>query len=576
MRTLTRSKTNESTGKPQKFALWARVSTDDLQDPESSRAWQRRRASALVAPSGGEIVAEFFDIDKSRSVPPKLRPDAARLLKSLEDPGRGFDGVVIGEPQRVFYDSQFSETFPLFRHYEVPLWVPEVGGAIDPRNEAHSMIMSVFGGTSKAERTRIQIRVQSAMGAQVQYEGRWLGGRPPYGYTLEDLGPHPNPAKAADGKRLRRLMPDTYTAWVVNLIYALYLRGWGIGAIAEHLTSRSIPSPSAYDRRRNPHRSGIGWAKGAIRVILTNPRYTGFQVWGKQRKDEILIDVHDVSLGYTTKLKWNEREDWVWSEAPAHTPIIPLEVFSQVEDLMASRGRNRKGVPDKAHKCKHPYQLRTRLFCGVCERRMQGQWTNGFPYYRCRYPQEYALANEIDHPRNVYLKEEYVVPELDAWLGREFGHERLNLTIAAMAESQQDETRSAEERNLNVEIEACQRKLKQYREALDGGTEPSVVMPWINEVEADRRAAEVKLKRLGPPSERLDEETIEQMVRELGEIVGVLEKADPEDKADLYEALGLRLTYEPDSKKVRAEVAFDPHLIGKSRVSEGGLEPPQP
>ena len=60
------------------------------------------------------------------------------------------------------------------------------------------------------------------------------------------------------------------------------------------------------------------------------------------------------------------------------------------------------------------------------------------------------------------------------------------------------------------------------------------------------------------------------MVRELGEIVGVLGKADPEDKADLYEALGLRLTYEPDSKKVRAEVTFDPHLIGNSRVSEGG------
>ena len=96
------------------------------------------------------------------------------------------------------------------------------------------------------------------------------------------------------------------------------------------------------------------------------------------------------------------------------------------------------------------------------------RWTNGYPYYRCRYPQEYALANGIDHPRNVYLKEEYVVPELDAWLDREFGHERLNLTIAAMAESQQDDIRSAEERSLNVEIETCERKLKQYRKALDG------------------------------------------------------------------------------------------------------------
>jgi hypothetical protein len=40
------------------------------------------------------------------------------------------------------------------------------------------------------------------MAAQAQMEGRYLGGRPPYGYMLIDAGPHPNPAKTADGKRL--------------------------------------------------------------------------------------------------------------------------------------------------------------------------------------------------------------------------------------------------------------------------------------------------------------------------------------------------------------------------------------
>lgn len=48
----------------------------------------------------------------------------------MEPLSRGFDAVVIGEPQRAFYGSQFGNTFPLFVHYGVPLWVPEVGGAI--------------------------------------------------------------------------------------------------------------------------------------------------------------------------------------------------------------------------------------------------------------------------------------------------------------------------------------------------------------------------------------------------------------------------------------------------------------
>jgi site-specific DNA recombinase len=57
------------------------------------------------------------------------------------------------------------------------------------------MIMSTFGSLSKGERNRIRIRVRAAMAAQAQTEGRFLGGRPPYGYLLIDAGPHPNPGQ---------------------------------------------------------------------------------------------------------------------------------------------------------------------------------------------------------------------------------------------------------------------------------------------------------------------------------------------------------------------------------------------
>ncbi|HEX9357126.1 MAG TPA: hypothetical protein VF933_25320, partial [Streptosporangiaceae bacterium] len=94
----------------------------------------------MVAPRGGVIVAEYFDVDKSRSIPPARRPQASLLLAELANPARGFDAVVVGEPQRAFYGNQFGNTFPLFEHHGVPLWVPEVGGPIDQANEAHDMI----------------------------------------------------------------------------------------------------------------------------------------------------------------------------------------------------------------------------------------------------------------------------------------------------------------------------------------------------------------------------------------------------------------------------------------------------
>ncbi len=63
------------------------------------------------------------------------------------------------------------------------------------------------------------------MGAQAQVEGRFLGGRPPYGYRLGDAGAHPNPGKAAVGQRLHRLEVDPVSGPVVKRIFRDYLAG---------------------------------------------------------------------------------------------------------------------------------------------------------------------------------------------------------------------------------------------------------------------------------------------------------------------------------------------------------------
>jgi site-specific DNA recombinase len=343
---------------------------EDQQDPDASRNWQLARARALTE-KHGQVVAEFFDIGQSRSIPWKRRPEAARLLDGVRKPDRGFEAAVIGEPQRAFYGNQYGLTFPVFAHYRVQLWVPEVGGPIDPEFEAHDLVMSVFGGVSKGERSRIKIRVRAAMSAPAKVEGRYLGGRPPYGYQLADAGPHPNPAKAADGRRLHRLEPDPIAAPVIARIFDEFVDGRSLYRIAEGLTRDGIASPSAHDPVRNPHRSG-GWSKGALRVILMNPRYTGRQVWNKQRKDEVLIDVEDVGLGHTTKLRWNETGKWLWSDKIVQPPIIDREIFDQVQAMVA--GRAHTPAAHKPHRTHHPYALRGCVWCGLCGRRMQSHW----------------------------------------------------------------------------------------------------------------------------------------------------------------------------------------------------------
>jgi site-specific DNA recombinase len=117
------------------------------------------------------------------------------------------------------------------------------------------------------------------------------------------------------------------------------MAGHGIFAFAEMLTADGIPCPSAHDRAPNKHRCGIAWSKSAVRAILTNPRYTGHQVWNRQRKDEVLLDINDVTLGHTTKMRRNEAGQWIYSDEIVHPPVIDDETFKNAQDVLAGRGR---------------------------------------------------------------------------------------------------------------------------------------------------------------------------------------------------------------------------------------------
>jgi site-specific DNA recombinase len=223
-----------------RFAFYGRVSTEDWQDPVTSRARQLQQAVMLTA-GRGVIVAEFFDAGESRALPWARRTQAAALVAQLADPGRGWDAIVIGEYERAFYGNQYASMAPLFEHYGISLWMPEVGGRVDWHAEDHEQTMLALGLSSKREITRTRIRVRTAMAAQTREQGRYLGGRPPYGYRLADAGPHPNKAHAAWGRRAHRLEPDSATAPVVRWMFAQRLAGHSAARITRALNDAGVP-----------------------------------------------------------------------------------------------------------------------------------------------------------------------------------------------------------------------------------------------------------------------------------------------------------------------------------------------
>jgi len=221
------------------------------------------------------------------------------------------------------------------------------------------------------------------MAVQAREQDRYLGGRPPYGYRLGDAGPHPNKAHAAWGRRAHRLEPDPETAHVVPWIFAQRLAGHSVARIARALNDAGIPCPSAADPMRNPHRTGAAWTLGTVSTILGNPRYTGRQVWNRQRTDKDLADPANTSLGHKSVQRWNLPDGWVISARPAHPALVSEADYIAAQDVNAARGPSPEG--HLTGPGRRRYLLAGLLACGVCGRRLESAWSNGKPAYRCRH-----------------------------------------------------------------------------------------------------------------------------------------------------------------------------------------------
>ncbi|RZU53215.1 recombinase-like zinc beta ribbon protein [Krasilnikovia cinnamomea] len=384
-----------------RFAFYGRVSTQEYQDPVSSRRWQLDFAAELVA-GRGPVVAQYFDVGYSREIAWTDRPEAARLLAAIIDPDRGFDAIVVGEYARAFHGSQAIHLAPLLHAHGVQLWLPEVDGPVDLTHPTHQALLMLLGAQAKQEVQRARFRTTAAMQAQAREQGRHLGGRPPYGYRLVDAGPHPNSAHAAWGRRLHRLAPDPETAPWVRWIFTRRLEGHSIARIARMLNETGVPCPSAVDRDRNPHRPGEAWHLRTVATILANPRYTGRQVWNRQRTHPRRTD--DVVPGVTGLRKLTPSRQWAISDKAAHEALVSESDFVAVQAVSA-----RRRPPDGARRS---YLLVGLLRCGTCGRSMESQLSHGNPAYRCRHGRTSAHPTSTRQEPNLYLREDIILARI--------------------------------------------------------------------------------------------------------------------------------------------------------------------
>ncbi|MGC5054347.1 recombinase family protein [Micromonospora sp. DT48] len=386
-----------------RFAFYGRISTADYQDAASSRAWQLDSAHRTITYQG-KIVAEYFDIGCSRRVPWHARPQAAALLTAATGQCRMFDAVIIGEYERAFHGDQLTHVAAMLAAHEIQLWLPETRGPIDLNDPTHQALAMLLGHQSKREVLRARFRTTMAMRAQARDQGRHLGGRPPYGYRLADAGPHPNTAHARWGRRLHRLDPDPITAPHVRSIFAQRIAGTSAAGIARTLNHQGVPSPSQYDRTRNPHRTAEGWTVRTVAEILANPRYTGRQVWNRQYTDHQETEPGDRRTSRGSVRRWNPRDQWILSTRLVHPPLVSETDFVQAQTV------NAVATPEDGQPRR--YLLTGLVICRTCGRRADAHWIHGRSGYRCRHGHTSASPPQPGRPKPLYLREDLLLARI--------------------------------------------------------------------------------------------------------------------------------------------------------------------
>ncbi|MET8177728.1 zinc ribbon domain-containing protein [Streptomyces sp. NPDC005336] len=257
-------------------------------------------------------------------------------------------------------------------------------------------------------------------------------------------------------------------------------------------------------------------------------------------------------------MRWNSQDKRIISKKIVHTPLVNDDTFARVQDIFQARTRKSPGHGVK--RTRNPYLLRGAIVCAACERKMQGHWAHEQAYYRCRFPDQFALANRIHHPRNVYLRESWVITPLDDWLAKVFLPHRLDDTIDLMATVAAPGQEPAAVVAARKVIADCDTKLATHRAALEAGADPAVVTQWITETQARRARAEAELRASSKGGEGLmSRDEIARLVRSIQDLAAVVRQAEPEDKAEIYRQLGVRLTYDSGKHKVLAEMRPDQH-----------------
>jgi site-specific DNA recombinase len=451
------------------FAFYGRVSTEDNQDPTLSIPRQLTSCERAVGQIGGRIVAHYYDVEsgaarfEARCSGRGLRgfdipiPRRGGLQELIVDAGSADFVAVVCESINRFSRNP-SVTFQAedeLRSFNVKLWPID-----EPWEESFGSIVLRHVNVGLARGYLYELKVKSRQGLETAArQGRHVGGKPLYGYVFQEMV-HPNPHRAAEGRKMRVLVPDPVRGPIVTSIFHDYVvQGLGIGEIVAKLNAslERYPPPQSPD----PARRRGEWGRSSVWEILHNPKYCGYQVWNRRRRKG--------DGGF------NDPSKWIWSTEPAHEALVPRETLERAAQIAESHGNGNRRTPSLPATSAEPFALRSFLRCDLCQMRMQGHRRRSGNYYQCEARRRPAEFVPDGHPKMVFVREAALMEKVLEFLQRRvFGPDRRQLLLEALQGLDVEGQHEEELRRLEREIESLNTKIRRQvtnLESEEPGTE---------------------------------------------------------------------------------------------------------
>jgi DNA invertase Pin-like site-specific DNA recombinase len=159
------------------------VSTDRQADEGESLDVQRRKLDGYAMQQGWALDRVFVERGVSGSRPLDERAEGQKLLAAIQ-PG---DVIITSKLDRMFRSALDAlRVLDGLKRREISLHMIDLGGDVTG-NGISKLVFTILSAVAEAERERIRERILDVKADQ-RSRGRYLGGTPPFGWTVDSDG----------------------------------------------------------------------------------------------------------------------------------------------------------------------------------------------------------------------------------------------------------------------------------------------------------------------------------------------------------------------------------------------------